>query len=166
MKRTFCAAAALLLLSSGAALAGHGRAGLWNTSTVMNMAALMPPDMLAKMKKMGRSPPTAQTIAAPLCITQAEADADRPPQMGKNDIGCDSHVTRQTAFSTASDMVCTGRLKGTGHIEVTYTGAEHYAGSYAFHGSVEGRPFNLATKFTGDWVKANCGSVKPYIPKK
>ena len=166
MKRIFCAAGTLLLLSSGVALAGHGKAGLWNTSTVMNMAMTVPPELLAQMKKAGMKMPTAQTITTQMCMTQAEVDADRPPQMGKNDTGCETHVLRQTASSMAADVICNGQAKGIGHIEVAYTGAEHYTGSYAFKGSVAGHPSNLATKFTGDWVKAECGSVKPYIPKK
>ena len=166
MKRIFCAAATLLLLSPGAALAGHGKAGLWNTSTVMNMAMAMPPEVMAQMKKAGMSMPAAQTITTQICMTQAEVDSDKPPQMGKNDTGCDSHVTKQTASSMAADMVCTGQMKGTGHIEVSYSSAEHYTGSYAFHGSVEDHPSNLSTTFKGDWVKADCGAVKPYIPPK
>jgi hypothetical protein len=101
-----------------------------------------------------------------MCMTQAEVESDKPPQMGKNDTGCETHVLRQTASSMATDTVCNGQMKGTGHMEVAYTGAEHYAGSYAFKGSIEGHPSNLATAYKGDWLKADCGSVKPYIAKK
>ncbi len=39
----FSLAAAALILTPGAALAGHGKAGLWNTVTTTNMAMAMPP---------------------------------------------------------------------------------------------------------------------------
>ena len=48
----------LLLLRPALALAAHGKAGLWNVSTTMNMANMqMPPEAMAQMKKAGVAMP-------------------------------------------------------------------------------------------------------------
>ena len=59
-------------------------------------------------------------------------------------------------------MICKGAMKGTGDIEIAYQGAEHYAGSYSFKGTLAGNPTSVVTRFKGDWVKADCGKVAPY----
>ena len=64
MKRVGIAAAALVLVP-GLAFAGHGKAGLWNISTTMDMGGVqMPPEAMAKMKTMGVKMPSAQTFAS------------------------------------------------------------------------------------------------------
>ncbi len=78
---------------------------------------------------------------------------------------CESHVTKSTATSMTSETVCNGAMKGTGHVEITWAGAEHYSGSYDFKGSMEGNATQMSSTFKGDFVKADCGAVKPYIPK-
>jgi hypothetical protein len=164
MKRIVCVAAALLVASSGAAFARHGKAGLWNITTTMDMGAAIPPEALAQMKKQGIKMPGAQTMTSQMCMTQAEVDSDKPPQMSNDKTGCVSHVTSQTASSMTADMVCkNGEMQGTGHVQVSYSGDEHYSGSYAF--KADGQPSGISSSFKGDWVKADCGSVKPFTAK-
>jgi hypothetical protein len=166
MKRILCLTAALLMVSTGAAFARHGKAGLWDVSTTMNMAITMPPEALAQMKKAGVSMPTAQTFKSQTCMTQAEVESDKPPQMSRNDMGCETHVTSQTATSMTAEMVCkSGEMQGTGHVQIAYDGAEHYSGSYEFKGNVQGNTSSMSSSFRGDWVKADCGSVKPFTVK-
>ena len=51
MKRLGLAVAALSLVP-GVAFAAHGKAGLWNISTIMDMGGMqMPPEAMAKMKE-------------------------------------------------------------------------------------------------------------------
>jgi hypothetical protein len=52
-------------------------------------------------------------------------------------------------------------MKGHGSMQVSYTGNTHYSGKYAFQGSVEGQTQDMKSSFTGDWVKTDCGAVKP-----
>ena len=165
MRKWDLAAAALALsFVPVAAFAGHGKAGLWNVSTTMNMGNMqLPPEAAAKMKEMGMKMPSAQTFNAQICMTQAEVDADKPPPMGRSS-GCTAHVTSQTGTSMTADMVCDGEMKGNGHMQVSYTSPEHYAGSYSFKGVAGGRPMETSSSFAGDWVKADCGSVKPRAP--
>ncbi len=156
---------AALLLSPGVAFAGHGKAGLWNVSTTMNMAMQMPPEAMAQMKKMGVAMPSARTFASQICMSQAEVDSDKLPPMGKSDSGCTSHIVSQTGSAMKAQTVCNGDMKGTGQMQISYSGAEHYVGSYSFKGNMSGQPMDTSSSFKGDWVKADCGAVKPYSPK-
>jgi len=155
-------ATAALILTPGAALAGHGKAGLWNTVTTTNMAMAMPPETMAQMKAMGMKAPAAHTSKGQMCMSQAEVDSSKPPHIDQGATGCTTKVISQTASSMKSQTTCNGRMKGTGTMQVSYSGAEHYKGSYDFKGTVEGNPTNMSTTFQGDWVTADCGSVKPY----
>lgn len=158
---------AALMLAPGAALAGHGKAGLWNVTTSMNMATpSMPPEAMEQMKKMGVKMPTSRSFASQICMTQAEVDSDKLPAMGKNEMNCTSHIVSQTASSMTAQTVCTGEMKGTGQMQISYSGAEHYAGSYSFKGNMSGHPVDTSSSFKGDWLKADCGAVKPFVPKK
>jgi len=156
---------AALSLMPGAALAAHGKAGLWNVSTTMNMSNVaIPPEAMAQMKKMGVKMPTARSFVSQTCMTQAEVDSDKPPPM-RNDNGCTTRVVNQTASSMTAQMVCTGEMKGTGRMQISYSGKEHYSGSYDFKGNMNGQPMDMSSSFKGDWVKADCGTVKPYVAK-
>jgi hypothetical protein len=157
--------AAALLLAPGTAFAAHGKAGLWNVSTTMSMANVqIPPEAMARMKAMGMQMPMGRTITSQICMTQADVDTDAPPPMAK-DSGCSTRITSRKASSMAAQMVCNGEMKGTGQMRISYSGAEHYAGSYSFKGSMNGRPADMNSSFKGDWVKADCGAVKPYAVK-
>jgi hypothetical protein len=157
--------AAALILAPGAALASHGKAGLWNVSTTMNMAMQMPPEAMEQMKKMGVKMPTAHAFASQICMTQAEVDSDKLPPMGKNESGCTSHIVSQTGFSMTAQTVCNGEMKGSGQMQISYSGAEHYTGSYSFKGNMSGQPMDTSSSFKGDWVKSDCGAIKPYVAK-
>ena len=155
-----------LVLAPGIAFAGHGKAGLWNISTTMNMGGVqMPPEAMARMKAMGMKMPSAQTFATQMCMTQTEVDSDKLPPMGRNEMNCTSHIVSQTASAMTSETVCNGEMKGTGRVQIAYSSPEHYAGSYSFKGAVHGHEMNTNSSFKGDWVKADCGAVKPYAPK-
>jgi hypothetical protein len=52
-------------------------------------------------------------------------------------------------------------MQGTGHLQVSYSGAEHYTGRYSFKGTAEGHPADMTSAFKADWVTADCGAVKP-----
>lgn len=164
MKKLGLAAAALLLMP-GVALAGHGKAGLWNVSTTMDMGGVqMPPEAMARMKQMGMAMPSARTFSSQICMTAAEVNSDKLPPTGRNDSGCTTHLLSQTGSSMAAETVCTGEMKGTGHMQIAYSGPEHYTGSYNFKGVMHGHEMNTSTTFKGDWVKADCGAVKPRQP--
>ena len=157
--------AVALILTPGIAFASHGKAGLWNTSTTMDMGGMqMSPEAMAKMKAMGMSMPSSRTFSSQICMTQAEVDSDKLPPMGKNDTGCTNHIVSQTGTAIAAEMVCNGEMKGTGRLQIAYSSPEHYVGTYSFKGAVHGHDMSTTSSFKGDWVKADCGAVKPHQP--
>lgn len=144
---TLCAVA--LLAAAGPALA-HGKAGLWRVRSTTDMT----------MK--GVTPAGAQSRTTHMCMSQEEVDTDTPPHIDQTATGCESHVTSVTPSSLNVTTVCDGSLKGKGHMQIVYRTPEHYAGTYSFTGAVEGNQSSMTTSFRGDWLKADCGDVKPY----
>lgn len=149
------------LLAPAPALAGHGKAGLWNVTSTTSMAMAMPPEVAARMKGMNMTLPP-QTHVSQMCMSQAEVDSGAPPHIDQAATGCTTKVVSASAAGMTAVMTCTGRMKGTGQVQVTYSGAEHYTGSYSFKGTVEGNATDMTTRFKGDWVKADCGAIRPY----
>ena len=70
--------------------------------------------------------------------------------------------TNVSGQSYSADMGCTGPLNGTSHFTITYDTPEHYSGASIFKSTAGGQPMNTTTKFEGKWLKADCGSVKPF----
>jgi hypothetical protein len=161
--------ASAVVLAPAAAWAAHGRPGLWTVSSTMQMANMpqMPPEAMAMMKARGMKMPGmgGSPIVTQMCMTQEEVNADKLPSMNRNGESCTNKVLNQTSSSVTAETTCTGRMTGVGHMQMSWRGNEHYQGSYSFKGSMEGRPQEFSTNYTGDFVKADCGSVKPYTAK-
>jgi hypothetical protein len=163
--------ATTILLAPVAAWAAHGRAGLWNISTTMDMAMpqmpQMPPEAMAMMKARGMKMPGmgGAPIVTQICMTQEEVTADRIPSMNNREENCTTKVLSQTITSVTAETTCHGRMEGMGRMQMTWRGNDHYEGTFSFKGSMEGRPHQMTTRYTGDFVRVDCGSVKPYLPK-
>lgn len=156
--------AAVIVLLPAAAFAAHGRAGLWNVTSTMQMANTpqMPPEAMAMMKSRGmKMPGMGQPMTMQMCMTQEQVNGDVPPAMHNRGENCSAKVLSQTATSMKSEVTCHGRMEGVGHAEMNWRGNEHYEGTYNFKGTMEGRPQDISTRYSGDFVKADCGSVKP-----
>jgi hypothetical protein len=159
--RNFCLSAmALAAVLTAPALAKQGKVGLWNVTSTTDMA--LPPRDAATMKAAGQSLPAAKPVTVQMCMSQAEVDSSQPPHLDPGSTGCTTRTTKQTASEMTAVMSCNGNMKGGGNIRITYTGNEHYVGSYTFKGTSFGAAANITTNFKGDWVKADCGKVQPY----
>ncbi len=159
--RKLCLGAlALTACIAAPALAKQGKVGLWNVTSTAEMA--LPPEVLAMLKKSGQPMPGAKPITVQMCMSQEEVDSATPPHLDTATTGCVTKTTKQTATEMTAVMTCKGNMKGTGTIQISYTGNEHYAGAYTFKGTNFGQPANITTRFKGDWVKADCGKVQPY----
>ena len=164
-------AATAILLAPAAALAAHGRAGLWKISTTMDMPDMpqmsnMPPEAMAMMKLRGMSiPGNGAPMVTQICMTQDEVNTDRIPSMNNREQNCTTKLLSQTPSAMTAETTCHGRMEGVGRMQMSWRGNDHYEGTYSFKGSMEGRPHQMTTRYTGDFVKADCGSVKPYMPK-
>jgi hypothetical protein len=152
-----------LILTPGIAFAAHGKAGLWTVTSQMEMKGMpqMPPEAMAMMKARGMPMPGAP-FTTQMCMTQEQVNADKPPAFSNREESCDTKVLTQSPGAMSAQMTCHGRVEGVGHMEMSWRGNEHYEGTYNFKGTAEGRPQDMTTHYSGDFVKADCGSVKPY----
>jgi hypothetical protein len=160
---------AAVILAPAAALAmPHGKPGLWNISSTMQMPNMpeMPPEMLAMMKKRGMNMPVAgQPIVSKICMTAEQAAMDHMPNMNREGVQCTPRVISQTSSSATTEMVCKGTMEGTGRSQINWRGDSHYEGTYSFNGSMHGQPNSMSTNYVGDWVSSDCGSIKPFTAK-
>ena len=145
------------------AFASHGKVGLWEVTTHMNMPNMManiPPEALARMKAAGVNMPNNQTYTSQHCMTAAEVAEDKPPPM-RNSEDCKMSNMSHDSHTFTADMICnTERMQGNGHLSVNFDSSEHYAGSYTFSGTTEGHPQNMTYNFEARWISADCGNVK------
>jgi hypothetical protein len=149
--------AAVALAAPGAALAAHGKAGLWKITTTMGgLETALPPEARAQMKAHGISMPNLNTMTTEHCMTPQEVATDQPPPMEK---GCQVLNVTHSGGHFSADLKCTGRMTGHGHFEVTYDSPEHYAGHATMQTSAGSHEMNLTDSFEGRWIKADCGSV-------
>jgi hypothetical protein len=144
------------------ALAGHALPGLWNSTVVVDLGGQTPhmsDDQVASMNSMGiKMPGKAQPMISKMCLTPADAAADTPPKR----VGCIYQNIKWRGPSATGEYVCKGLMNGSGKFSVTYAGNKHYEGETTFVGDpVQGKSATAFTKFTGDWVSADCGAVKP-----
>ena len=154
-----------LILTPGIAFAAHGRAGLWTVTSTMetpNMPAI-PPQAMEMMKARG-APMPGQPFTTQMCMTQEMVNADKPPATHNADVSCDTKVLSTTPSAMHAQVTCKGRVNGTGDMQMSWRGTDHYESTYSFQGTAEGRPQNMVQHATGDFVKADCGSVKPMMP--
>src|SRR5256885_12064105 len=123
--------AASVALLPAAALAAHGKAGLWNVTSSMEMANMpqIPPEAMAMMKSRGmKMPGMGQPMTSQICMTQEQVNGDIPPAMHNRGENCTGKVLSQTATSMKSEVTCHGRMEGVGHAEISWRGNEHYEG--------------------------------------
>jgi len=154
-----------LILTPIAAFAAHGRAGLWTVTSTMEMKGMpqMPPEAMAMMKARGMAMP-GSPMTMQMCMTQEQVNADKPPSTRNEDVSCDTKVLSSTPTAMHTQITCKGRVNGTGDMQMSWRGTDHYEGTYSFKGESGGRPQDMTTHYSGDFVKADCGSVKPYGP--
>jgi len=156
--------AASLVLAPAAAFAAHGRVGLWNVTTTMEMANMpqIPPQALAMMKAR-HVPIPGEPMTTQICMTQEQVNADKPPAMNNRDESCDTKVLTMSPGLMESEITCHGHMNGTGHMKISWRGNEHYEGTYNFKGVMEGQPREMSSRYSGDFVQSDCGSVKPIM---
>jgi hypothetical protein len=161
--------AASLVLVPAAAFAAHGRPGLWTITSTMQMSGMpqIPPEALAMMKERHMAiPNSGQPTTIQMCMTQEQVNADKPPAMSNRDESCNTKVLNQSPGLMEAEITCHGHMDGVGHVKVSWRGTDHYEGTYNFKGTMEGRPQEMTTHYSGDFVKSDCGSVRPFTPPK
>lgn len=144
-----------------AASAAHGKAGLWNVTVSMEgmTTPQMSPGDMARMKSMGIEMPDRNTVSIQHCMTAAEVNSDRLPAGTAAQQGCTMNNMQSAGHMLSSDMICTGNMKGEGHMALDYDSPEHYSGKMTFNGTAQGQPANITYMYDGKWASADCGGV-------
>jgi len=165
--KSICAtalAAALAIALTPAALAAHGKAGLWEVAiqTGGGMAAMpdmskMPPQVQAQMRAHGVHM-GGNTITTKYCMTAADVANDAPAF--KHESNCKPENVKVMGNTYSADVVCTGKLTARGHIHITYSSPVHYSGTQTTMMMMDGRTMNTTTNMDARWVSPDCGSVK------
>ena len=140
MRRHFAwvAVAVLSIPAAAAKHPGHGKAGLWSSTTTMTIAG------------MSNVPP--QTHSATFCMTPAQVASDMP-QGGNPD--CKMTNMHTEGRTITADMVCHGKLEATGHFVTTYDSDTHYLAKFSF--AMNGMTMSSAVE--GTWLKADCAGA-------
>jgi hypothetical protein len=158
---------AATLAVAPAAAVPHGKPGLWKITSVMQMSAMpqLPPQVMAMMKKRGMPMPGQANISQ-ICMTQEDVSGSIGEKLAaQHQVNCTPHILSQTATSATTEVVCHGAMEGTGHSQISWRGDNHYDGSYSFKGNMHGQSNDMSTQYSGDWVKSDCGAVKPFSAK-
>jgi len=175
--RIVVASAAVLPLTALAYT--HGKPGLWEITSQTSFTKggpqvaqpQIPPDKLAMMKQMGiqlpaTTPGGSHSFTTKVCVTPEEANTDSPPPPDRQR-ACQMQNLKRDGHTFTADMVCSGEMQGSGHMSVTYDSDEHYSGKMEFSGTSE-HLGEVATsnEFSGRWLGADCGTVKPFVRPK
>jgi hypothetical protein len=139
MRRLFPWIAVIAMLSPAAALAAHGKAGLWSTTTTMTIEGM------ANMRP--------QTHSATFCMTPQEVNTDAPPP--SQNPSCKMQDVHHDGHTITADMVCHGQMEGTGHFSTTYDSDTHYTAQFSM--AMNGMKMNSSVE--GKWLKADCAGA-------
>jgi len=121
-----------------AALAAHGKAGLWSSTTTVDMKGM-----------------PSQTRTTTYCMTPAEVNSDAPSNRNPD---CKYQNVQVSGQSFSADMVCTGQFNATGHFQSTYDSDTHYTATIAMNTS----GMSMTNRIEGKWLKADCaGAAHP-----
>jgi Protein of unknown function (DUF3617) len=130
------AAAVVFLLAPAAALAAHGKIGLWSSTTTMAIPG-MPP----------------QSHSATFCMTAEEVNSDIQKPDPRS--GCSYQNASVRGHTFTADMTCKGQFTATGHLTSTYDSDSHFTSTV----NIVGQGFNMTNNIEGKWLKADCAGA-------
>jgi hypothetical protein len=142
LKKIVVSASLLVLIAPVAALAGHGKAGLWQVTTTLSMPSM--PNM------------APQSNATTRCMTADEVASDGPAKPESPDCQISNVSVSPASHSYSADMVCTGQTAGRGHLQTTYDSDTHYSGTMSF---MMANGTAVQNNFEGKWMSADCAGA-------
>lgn len=158
---------ALLPGLSPVALAGPGKAGLWEVRTSLNFSAggfQISPEQIEQMRQFGLDVPGLdKPFVARQCITPEQAARDELPRPQAGDSGCALQNVRHNGNLWNADIACSGSLQGRGNLAARFESDQRFAGTWRFTGRSTQVPtdIDMSNPFSGRWLGANCGTVAP-----
>ena len=162
---------AVLTLAAAVSSPGHAAEpmpGLWQHTTTtsipgLNMPAL-PPEVLAQMQAAGVQMPDfsqPQTSTEQFCITPEEI-ANHEPFADEELDECTQQNFSMDENGMSVDIVCTGSMSGTGHIEYVFHSPTRFTGTMTIQGTSQGAAanMNMDMNIEANWIAADCGNVQ------
>lgn len=141
------------------------KAGLWEIASAISFQRSGQVGMFGEV---ANGPSLDNAPRAQVCFTRELIDrygVILPPSLKDCQL---SHVARTSNRMTA-DMICTGRTRGTGSMEATWSDASHVRGKVHFAETFKEGPRALTMGWTqevaAEFKSADCGSVKPRSPR-
>lgn len=149
-------------LSVGAAAASGLKPGQWEITVTMDMGKdtpQIPPEQLEQMKRMGIQMPFARPTVFQHCITPQQAASDEPPPMQADREGnsCKNRDFKRSGNHVSGEVVCEGRMQGTGKFAMDFEGDRKYTSTWSFTGTSDGRPVDMHSSSSARWLRASCG---------
>jgi len=165
----FCAAG---LASAQSALSPTApppvKMGLWETSVTSQMSGFqLPPDVVEKLKQMGREVPGApHTTVTHGCLTPAEwqKDIEEMNKPHNSDCSVEKHEPGPKKFSFDISCKTQQGMTMNGHWEMEVVDDEHGHGSGEMksdQAGPNGQPFAMSMTMDTRYLGADCGDVKP-----
>lgn len=159
-----CFAAALAC--PAVALAGPGKAGLWEVTTSLNFglgAYRISPQQAEQMRQFGLDlPGIGKPFVVRQCITPAAAARDELPSPQTGDSGCALSSGRHVGNAWQASYACNGSVRGAGQVVVRFKSSERFAGTWDFKGRTAEIPadIEMSNPLSGRWLGADCGSLR------
>jgi len=154
-----CCVVAFALISWAQA---HQQPGLWEMTTTMTWQKSPLPAGITLPAGM-KSPFSGSTSTMQVCLTQAMIDKYGPTASTNRD--CKNTNVVMKANSMTADLVCSGKMNGTGTVEASWTDPNHSKSKVHFSGTMgagsSAMPVEWTTEITSTFKSSDCGSVKP-----
>jgi hypothetical protein len=155
--------------------------GLWEstvTTEISGMPAMqampqIPESALAKMTSeqrarveammKARSGGGAPQMTNKVCLTRESLQSGA---LGRRDKSCTSKVVSASSSSQMIHVECIqGEMKSTGDLSIELIDREHMKGTMLMKSSAGEQARDMKVSFNNKWIAADCGDVKPAVPK-
>jgi hypothetical protein len=176
--------AAVLATGASAAGAQSMKPGLWEITSKMQSGsgqmerqmaqaqermANLPPDQRKMMEemmarqgvKMGTAGGGGMTMK--VCMTKEMVERSEMPSQQRGD--CKTTSQSRSGNTMKMAFACTNP-PSSGEGQFTFNGSEGYTMKMAVNTTVQGKPETMNMDASGKWLGADCGDVKPMVPRK
>ena len=162
MRKSAPALALLALCCSDLATAQLHKAGLYETTTKMEITVSPFPQMPT-----GTNSPMTAPHTSKVCVSQAYIDKYNSIMQvsSSSQQSCKISSINKTATGFTGSMLCTGRTPGTATMEFNWPEPNHSNGTVHFTGQMQLgpqlKPFEYIMHVNSTYIGSDCGSVKP-----
>lgn len=147
--------------------------GLWETTVTSQITGLqLPPEVIEKLKQMGREVPGSapHTSVSRACLTPAQWQKDMEEMNKPRSSDCDMKKREVSPTKYSLDMSCKTEqgMTMTGHWEMNVVDSEHAHGSghmASDQPGPNGQTFAANMTLDSKYLGADCGDVKPGSPQ-